>query len=645
MPIHCLHLGPLDVRTWTLVGQLPFAALMVLLYRAGRARGWPWRSSLLATSALAAGLSLGAMVLPSVLGAMAGGTALWLVAQRALGLRRVPWATLAIGLITVVAVGRLGCLLNDCCFGRTTDLPWAIHYGAGSATWILHRTLGWLAPDAPVSLPVHPYPLYESVGLLLWLPVALVLRRRLRSEAALLLLSAAYDLALRGLIDGTRAMVNVWWGLCGSLAGLNVFQWSLLGASALAAGGALALEQRARRRTVVAVTTEETGVLVPWLLFAGLWLTGWLTDSAQTPFLHRVLLVALAMSALALRSPIPLALPRRAGAWLAPAAAIIAAVPLALHLERQAHATQDGTPNGQLPYGWIYEIDHSRGLMVRIGAEKESPATVQERRAALDLPAETAEPAAPIELPPERRSHTWVGGGAFMGSVNYRVGESCNDQYTIYDRTTGGGWLQAEREVPSTPSSVFWLGGRGMAVFESQTKTDHDKGTDMVTRYRLQTYAGQLWATWEHPNVSIGTGAILGLRSLSFESGPPDAMMRGSSVTPFVRPSFHLRAGFSFLGIDGGLYDRQSLGGVEVGHIGLSGAIGRGFTRIRHPDDTLVRYFVGVMAFPGADEDQGRPMLGGSLEVFATRRLMLGVQGAARDGGFGMGYVRTIIGP
>ena len=55
------------------------------------------------------------------------------------------------------AVGRLGCQLNGCCFGRRCDLPWAYHYPAA------HETHG---------APVHPTPLYE-MGLALALAAAL----------------------------------------------------------------------------------------------------------------------------------------------------------------------------------------------------------------------------------------------------------------------------------------------------------------------------------------------------------------------------------------------------------------------------------------------------------------------------------------
>lgn len=58
------------------------------------------------------------------------------------------------------AIGRLGCLMNGCCFGRRCELPWAIRFPNG------HETFGH---------PVHPTQLYEAglnfalFGLLVWL--------------------------------------------------------------------------------------------------------------------------------------------------------------------------------------------------------------------------------------------------------------------------------------------------------------------------------------------------------------------------------------------------------------------------------------------------------------------------------------------
>lgn len=39
---------------------------------------------------------------------------------------------LAIGLMAALAFGRIGCFLNGCCFGKPTNLPWAVRFPYGS---------------------------------------------------------------------------------------------------------------------------------------------------------------------------------------------------------------------------------------------------------------------------------------------------------------------------------------------------------------------------------------------------------------------------------------------------------------------------------------------------------------------------------
>ena len=60
--------------------------------------------------------------------------------------------------------GRLGCLMNGCCYGRETGLPWAIHFPAD------HETRG---------LGVHPTQVYDSLlNLGLYLGLAWLHRHR-----------------------------------------------------------------------------------------------------------------------------------------------------------------------------------------------------------------------------------------------------------------------------------------------------------------------------------------------------------------------------------------------------------------------------------------------------------------------------------
>src|ERR1700733_7797402 len=60
--------------------------------------------------------------------------------------------------------GRIGCLLNGCCYGRPSDLPWAIHFPAD------HETHG---------AGVHPTEIYDALlNLLLYAFLAWLFRRK-----------------------------------------------------------------------------------------------------------------------------------------------------------------------------------------------------------------------------------------------------------------------------------------------------------------------------------------------------------------------------------------------------------------------------------------------------------------------------------
>ena len=82
--------------------------------------------------------------------------------------KRLPLWKLADALAPSISLGyffgRLGCLMNGCCYGRPTDVPWAIHFPEGVT---------------PYSTGVHPTQLYEScLGLALYGALAWLYRRK-----------------------------------------------------------------------------------------------------------------------------------------------------------------------------------------------------------------------------------------------------------------------------------------------------------------------------------------------------------------------------------------------------------------------------------------------------------------------------------
>src|SRR5688572_4799275 len=83
---------------------------------------------------------------------------------------RIPVATLADVLALPagvgVAIARLGCFLNGCCFGRPTTAWWGVSFPPESWAFRQQAALGLVSADAARSLPVVPLQLlFAAAGL------------------------------------------------------------------------------------------------------------------------------------------------------------------------------------------------------------------------------------------------------------------------------------------------------------------------------------------------------------------------------------------------------------------------------------------------------------------------------------------------
>lgn len=66
--------------------------------------------------------------------------------------------------------GRIGCLLNGCCYGRACELPWAITFTNPQAQEF---------SGTPLNVPLHPTEIYDALlNLTLYLGLAWLFRRR-----------------------------------------------------------------------------------------------------------------------------------------------------------------------------------------------------------------------------------------------------------------------------------------------------------------------------------------------------------------------------------------------------------------------------------------------------------------------------------
>lgn len=96
-----------------------------------------------------------------------------LIGATLLGISYLVWKKLPVWKITDILApsialgsvfGRIGCLLNGCCYGRACELPWAIHFPAD------HETHG---------AGVHPTELYDALlNLILYMALAGLFRRK-----------------------------------------------------------------------------------------------------------------------------------------------------------------------------------------------------------------------------------------------------------------------------------------------------------------------------------------------------------------------------------------------------------------------------------------------------------------------------------
>lgn len=114
------------------------------------------------------------------------------------------------------ALGRVGCLLNGCCFGAPTSLPWAIRFPKGSQAFYDQIDHGLLDAHAHTSLPVHPTQIYELLAVLvIWglLEHTVWMRKVFPGQVALTYLGL-YALA-RFAVESLRADPRGAWPLLG----------------------------------------------------------------------------------------------------------------------------------------------------------------------------------------------------------------------------------------------------------------------------------------------------------------------------------------------------------------------------------------------------------------------------------------------
>lgn len=119
------------------------------------------------------------------------------------------------GLALGLAIGRIGCLLNGCCFGCETHLPWAIHFPARAG-----------GPAPFDGLPRHPTQIYDSLmNIAIMLLLIFPLKKLKRKDGDLL----AFWLILDGVSRYIMEIFRSGQSSVVTSSGFTLAQWVCIG--------------------------------------------------------------------------------------------------------------------------------------------------------------------------------------------------------------------------------------------------------------------------------------------------------------------------------------------------------------------------------------------------------------------------------
>lgn len=94
-----------------------------------------------------------------------------------------------------IAIMRIGCFLNGCCFGKETDLPWGVTFPLLSPA---HKhQISQNIFDSLTVHPVHPTQMYEFVAALFGSILVFIILRKQKNDGAAALIAASWFTAFR----------------------------------------------------------------------------------------------------------------------------------------------------------------------------------------------------------------------------------------------------------------------------------------------------------------------------------------------------------------------------------------------------------------------------------------------------------------
>lgn len=172
-----------DIGVWGLVAGISGARIFYMVQYSERVFGGKSGKDLLLAPFQ---LSDGGLVLLG--GVLTGGIAAMFLAK-AKKVKPLLLLDMAIpAFFLALAFGRLGCLMNGCCYGDRCDLPWAIQFPLGSVPDLALVNRGFVDPAEPWPWGIHPSQIYSSINALVLCALTLTYFRFRKTDGSVLAL-------------------------------------------------------------------------------------------------------------------------------------------------------------------------------------------------------------------------------------------------------------------------------------------------------------------------------------------------------------------------------------------------------------------------------------------------------------------------
>ena len=110
-----------------------------------------------------------------------------------------------------IIIARIGCFLNGCCFGKVSNLPWAVRFPFFSAAHLYQISTG--QTNLMTSLPVHPTQLYEALGALISMFLAMWIHKKKKVNGSKILVFVASFSVVRFIIHYVRVFPDSFVGI------------------------------------------------------------------------------------------------------------------------------------------------------------------------------------------------------------------------------------------------------------------------------------------------------------------------------------------------------------------------------------------------------------------------------------------------